>query len=109
MQLTIYIEALTFETIIGVLDHERTTPQTVIIDAEIAYEYRGIYLDYAQIARFFETTLQKKQFCTIEEALMQLSGSLKCNHASISSIKLKLSKPQIMGNCIPAVEIFKKY
>ena len=37
--MTIHIEALSFDVIIGLLDFERVTPQRVIIDIEASYSY----------------------------------------------------------------------
>ncbi|HIC09864.1 MAG TPA: dihydroneopterin aldolase, partial [Campylobacterales bacterium] len=37
----IYIENLTFSTIIGILEFERTTPQDVSIDIVLEYSYQN--------------------------------------------------------------------
>ena len=43
--MTIHIEALTFDVIIGLLDFERDRPQRVIIDIEASYDYKDILSD----------------------------------------------------------------
>ena len=44
--MTIHIESLTFETIIGLLDFEKERPQRVIIDLRASYDYEKEYLDH---------------------------------------------------------------
>lgn len=38
--MTIHIEDLRFQAIIGILDFERTTPQDVVVDLTIKYKYK---------------------------------------------------------------------
>ncbi|MDD5548667.1 MAG: dihydroneopterin aldolase, partial [Sulfurovaceae bacterium] len=46
--MTIHIENLSIQAIIGILDFEREKTQNIIIDLEIGYEYnKNVFLDYA--------------------------------------------------------------
>ena len=48
----IYIEQLTFKTIIGILPFERIKKQRVIIDITFDYKFeKGSFIDYSEIAQ----------------------------------------------------------
>jgi dihydroneopterin aldolase len=98
-KLQIFIEALTFECIIGILDFERTTPQKVIIDLRIDYNYDREFINYAEVAQLIEKTMQEEKFLLIEDALSFLSQKLKKNFLKIELLFLKITKPSIMPNC----------
>ncbi|QOG12621.1 dihydroneopterin aldolase [Arcobacter sp. FWKO B] len=94
----IYIEDLTFDCIIGVLEHERVTPQKIIVNFECEYEfYDGIYLDYATIADDIVDIVTKGEFKLLEEAIIAINDSLLKEY-NISDIKIKITKPDILPN-----------
>ncbi len=98
--MTIAIRALTFECIIGILDFERVTPQKVIVDAVITYDYvPGSFLDYAAVADHIKTQMRHGRFALIEEALDSLQNSLKTAFAAIKSLELTITKPDILPDC----------
>jgi len=99
----IFIEALTFTCIIGILDFERVQEQDVLIDIEIEYLYEKDFINYAQVAQLVEKSMQKEQFFLIEDALSFLSSKLKENFSTIDTLFLKISKPSIMPNCMVSV------
>jgi len=100
----IYIEDLKFQAIIGILDFERTTPQEVIVNLEITYDFQEQFINYAQVATLVTSTMQESKFLLIEDALQNLSQSLKKNFNAINRLKLKITKPDIMPNCKVSVE-----
>lgn len=101
----ILIENLTFETIIGILDFERLTPQQVQIDCRIDYPYsEGNFINYADVAAHIETTMQHEQFELIETALDRLSNSLKTLFPLINELSLTIKKPNILPNCTVGVQ-----
>lgn len=101
----IIIENLSFETIIGILDFERTTPQTVLIDCRVEYCYTSEqFINYADVAGHIETTMHREQFCLIEEALETLAASLKKAFPLIRNLTLSIRKPDILRNCTVGVE-----
>ena len=56
----IIIKDLTFETIVGILEKERHTPQKVILHVKIDYAYAGEnFIDYANVCTFFEPKCNK--------------------------------------------------
>lgn len=75
--MTIHIEALTFDVIIGLLESERHTPQSVIVDLHASYSYQNDqFLDYAQMVQDIQETLHKEQYYLLEEALLGLKHLL---------------------------------
>ena len=101
----ILIENLMFETVIGILDFERTTPQKVQIDCSIDYPYsEGNFINYADVATHIERTMQDKKFELIETALEILSDSLKTLFPMIAELSLTIRKPNILSNCTVGVQ-----
>ncbi len=97
MQIT--IASLTFDTIIGILEHERHTPQRVIIDCVIEYDFRGGYIDYAAVADRIKHIMIREKFELIEEALDALQRKIFSDHPNINTLSLKITKPDILGDC----------
>lgn len=103
--MTILIENLTFNSIIGILETERVTPQQVIIDCIITYHYtQNIFINYAEVSDHIQNSIQKNEFFLIEEAIQSLGTSLKIEFPSISTLSLTLRKPDILGNCTVGVQ-----
>lgn len=100
----ILIENLTFETIIGILDYERTSAQQVRIDCTIDYPYsEGNFINYAEVAEIIEETMNQKQFELIETALNVLESTLKQNFPLIEELTLTIRKPDILTKCTVGV------
>ena len=101
----ILIENLTFESIIGILEYERTTAQRVHIDCAIDYPYaEGHFINYAEVAELIEMTMHKEQFELIETALEFLSATLKKQFPLIKELSLTIKKPTILPNCSVGVQ-----
>ena len=107
--MTIVIEQLTFETIIGLLPKERLTPQRVIIDASLSVETELMALDYAKVAQEIQTIYDQKHFGTVEESLVFLSTFLKEAYPFLTTIWLKIIKPDILPHCRVGAILEKKY
>ena len=102
--MTISIDALTFEAIIGVLDFERTKPQTVIVDVKADYAYKDDeYIDYTQLIALIEQTIKNSQFLLLEEAIETLGKEIKQKFSTISTLYLKIAKPTIVDNATVAL------
>ncbi len=101
----ILIENLTFETIIGILDFERTAPQKVQIDCTLEYSYaHNNFINYAEVAQLIEITMHTERFELIETALEKLGFILKSNFPLIKTLVLTLRKPDILPNCTVGVQ-----
>lgn len=96
----ILIENLSFEAIIGILDFERTTPQKVVINCTIDYEFqKEHFINYAEVATHIESSIKKEKFLLLEDAILSLKSTLKEIFPLISTLSLKISKPDILQNC----------
>ncbi len=107
--MTILIKALSFETIIGILDIERIQKQRVSIDVTIDYEYAGTFINYADVSEHIKTAMHREQFTLIEEALLALKSSLKVDFPLIKSLTLQISKPDILPDCEVCVSEHYKF
>lgn len=102
--MTIHIDALTFDVIIGLLDFERKKPQHVIIDVEAAYHYSTQnFIDYAEIVQGIQNELKEKRYELLEDALLGLKTLLHHTYPNIEFLSIKIAKPDIMENCIVAL------
>jgi len=99
-KLTIEINNLTFKCIIGILDFERVTKQRVIINIKFDYTYKEDYfIDYSEVSSFVKKTMKKKQFKLLEESIIHLESELYKLY-KIRKLKIKISKPDILKDCI---------
>jgi len=101
----VYIENLTFDCIIGILDFERVTAQKVIINLSFEYEFsnKDEFVDYSKVSNDIETIMCEKKFELLEEAILYIEKYLN-NSYKIKNLKIKISKPDIMPNCIVSLE-----
>lgn len=98
--MTIHIEDLTFKVIIGLLDFERNIAQKVIINLEIAYDYKdNQFINYADIVTYIENKMKKERYTLLEDALLGLKTLLSSTYPQINKLKIKISKPDIIDNC----------
>jgi dihydroneopterin aldolase len=98
--MTIHIEDLNFECIIGLLDFEREIPQTLIINIEAEYNYKDSnFINYADMAVYIENLLKESSYFLLEEALLGLKILLFAQYPQIMRLYIKISKPDILKNC----------
>ncbi len=107
---TIYIENLKIEAIIGILDFEREKSQQIVAECSIDYTREGEkFIDYAVVARMIEEMLQKGQYFLIEDALDEIILAITDTFFTVKAVTLKLSKTEILANCIVSVKKTIKY
>ena len=98
------IKALTFDAIIGILESERHTAQTVIIDVKISYTFKDtVFINYADIANYITRTMQEERFELIETSIAYLQKTLHAKFPNIETLFLSIAKPDILDNCIVSV------
>ncbi|TNF44701.1 MAG: dihydroneopterin aldolase [Epsilonproteobacteria bacterium] len=98
--MTIHIEDLTFDVIIGLLDFERDRPQRVIIDLEASYDYsNNQFVDYADMVLLIQNELKEKRYELLENALIGLKEILYTTYPQLQTLSLKISKPDILPEC----------
>ena len=100
----ISINELSFYCIIGILEFEREKEQKVIIDLSFKYKFKdpSSFVDYALVSQDIEDIMKNKKFLLIEEAIIYLKDFLKEKY-KLKKIKIKISKPNILTNCIVSV------
>ena len=104
--LKINIEDLTFNCIIGILPFERDKEQKVVINISFEYFYKddgSNFIDYSKVVVLTEKIMIEKQFKLIEDAILFIRKELK-NKYKIENLKIKISKPDILPNCVVSVE-----
>jgi dihydroneopterin aldolase len=95
----IHIERLTVDTIIGILDFERTSKQTVIVETKINYNYtEESFIDYSIVINRIENLLKEREYMLLEDAIDDIGKSLISDYPQIISLYLKISKPNIIKN-----------
>jgi len=98
--MTIHIEDLTFDVIIGLLDFERDKPQRVIINLEACYDYSNDkFIDYADMVLLIQNKLKEKRYKLLENALLGLKEVLYTAYPQMNSLIIKISKPDIVPDC----------
>ena len=98
--MTIHIEDLTFDVIIGLLDFERDKPQRVIINLEASYDYSNDkFIDYADMVLLIQNELKEKRYELLENALLGLKDILYTTYPHLKTLSLKISKPDILPEC----------
>jgi len=105
---TIHVEDLKFQCIIGILDFERLKPQDVIVNISIEYEYQKEFLNYVKIVEIIKEMMIKSEFLLIEDALKSINLKLIKEFNAIKSIDLKITKPSILPDCKVSVSDYQK-
>jgi len=105
----IAIKELEFEAIIGILEFERKAPQRVKIECFIGYHDKKEYIDYAKVVEDIKSIMIEKKFLLIEDALDELIEILSQKYPQMKSIKLTISKPDIISECEVSVTKLKKF
>lgn len=96
----IEISDLTFNCIIGILDFERIKKQKVIINISFEYEYsKDLFIDYSEISTLVKKTMKEQKFLLLEDAILYIESLLQ-NSYKIYTLNIKISKPNILKNCI---------
>ena len=95
----IYIEDFSFKCIIGILDFERVKKQKVIVNLSFDYEFKdNLFINYAEVSDLIKTTMKKRKFLLLEDAIISLKEIIDTKY-SISNLKLKITKPDILKDC----------
>ena len=99
----IEIEQLTFKCIIGILDFERVKKQKVIINLSFDYDFgKDNFIDYSEVANLVKKSMKKNIFKLLEDAVKTIKKVLEDSY-TIKNLKLKISKPNILKDCIVSI------
>jgi dihydroneopterin aldolase len=97
--MTIHVEDLKFQCILGILDFERITPQDIIINLTLEYDYKDEFINYADIVQIIKKMMIKSKFELIEDALNSINLKLTKEYKVINNLNLKITKPSILPEC----------
>lgn len=104
--ITLHIENLRFEAIIGILEYERTAPQEVLVEAKIEYLYNEVeFLNYAQISQCLTQHIKTTHYDLLESALLGSAAELKKHFQAIRKLHLCIKKPSILAPSIVGASI----
>lgn len=107
--MTLLIEHLKVEAIIGILPEEREKAQTILVDGSFSYVFVGNYLDYVAIKELITQHLISERFGLLEEALVSLHRELKESFEELTEVNLTLKKPDILRDCLVGASLSKHY
>jgi len=107
--MTIHVEDLKFQCIIGILDFERETPQDIIINVSIEYQFGDNFIDYAKVTELIKKIVIEEKFLLIEDAIKNLSKKLKESFPQIDTLNIKITKPSILPDCKVSVSSIEKF
>lgn len=105
-KLEVNISDLRFKTIIGILPIERVDEQDVIIDIKFQYNFNQNskeFVDYSEISVLVEDIMNEKKYMLIEDAILDISKIILEKYEKILSFNIKITKPNIMKNCVVSV------
>jgi len=98
--MTIHVEDLTFDVIIGLLDFERDKPQRVIVNLEASYDYSDDqFINYADIVLLIKDKLKVERYTLLENALLGIKETVHTTYPHIETLSIKISKPDILSEC----------
>ncbi|BDQ26442.1 dihydroneopterin aldolase [Helicobacter heilmannii] len=93
--MTLSVQDYQIDAIIGVLESEQKTPQPLIVDLSIEYNYTPQNcLDYMDILEVVQNKLSTTKYGLLEEALSEISTWLKTCFPIITQVYMSIKKPQ---------------
>jgi len=109
--LTIHIKELSFEAIIGILEHERQTPQRVVLNIDMEYEYQeGRFINYATVAQELTQLIITGGYELLEEAIIAIEKHLTQQYQTLlKTLRIEIQKPDILDNCVVSLSQHKKF
>ena len=97
--MTLHVEDLRFQCILGILDFERVTPQDIIVNLTLDYNYKNGFINYADIIQIIKEMMIKEQYLLIEDALNAINLKLIKDYKAINALDIKITKPSILPDC----------
>lgn len=106
MYYEISLENLCFETIIGILPHERVNKQKIQIDSYFTYytHSKNDFLDYCLLKNFLQDSF-KQNFNLLEDALRYFLEEIPKRFPQITYFCIKITKLEIFNNCKVSMQI----
>lgn len=96
----IEIENLTFKCIIGILDFERVKKQKVIVNLSFDYDFNeNSFINYVEVVNLVKKAMKENKFELLEDAINIIKELLN-NKYTIKNLKIKITKPDILKDCL---------
>jgi len=76
--------------------------QIIIVDIELDYNYdkqKNLYIDYSKVTTDIQNIIIDGKFELIEQALIACKYYFKTKH-NVNNVDIKISKPDILSNCV---------
>ena len=94
------LKSLQVDCIVGVYDHERETPQTVMIDIDLDYDFAAVAgsdaigdaVDYDRVASGVTELVQRRAFQLIETMAEETAAMLLAQLAQVQMVRLEIRK-----------------
>ena len=114
------LRGMRFDCIIGILDHERTTPQPVELDVVLHFHMRRAAhegqithtIDYGRVVGELQFILVAARFLLLESAAEAIAAWLLCPPSldvprpQVEEVEVKLAKPRALaGRAVPEIVI----
>ena len=104
--ISVFVDNLEFDTIIGLLDFERLNSQKICVSMEFeACEF----VDYATVCEITQREFNENKFYKVEDALEYFAIKFKAIYPSLTKFYMKISKIEIVPNAIVGAKILKNY
>ncbi|MDH4065207.1 MAG: dihydroneopterin aldolase [Acidobacteriota bacterium] len=95
------LHGLRVECIVGIYEHERQTPQAVIVDIDLDYDFAaaaasdaiGDAIDYDGVARSIADLAQRRSFQLIETMAEETAALVFEQWPSVRRVRLEIRKP----------------
>lgn len=95
------LKSLHIDCIVGVYEHERTTPQRVVVDVEMDYDFEAAAqsdsiadaVDYAAVAQSVTELVQHRRFQLIETMAVETVSMLLATRPQLQAVRLEIRKP----------------
>ena len=104
--ISVFVDNLEFDTIIGLLDFERVNSQKICVSMEFeACEF----VDYATVCEITQREFNENKFYKVEDALEYFAIKFKATYPSLTKFYMNISKIEIVPNAIVGAKILKNY
>lgn len=103
---TVVIRDLCFDCIIGILPHERISPQPLLLDVDMVIDFSDSIasenvvdtVDYAEISAALEQIAVDGQFQLVETFAAKACAHVIEHYSRVEQVKMTVKKPQAVAN-----------
>lgn len=104
--ITIFVRNFEFDTIIGILSHERLKEQRVVVSASFRADE---FIDYSLVCNLIRNEMIRQKFYKVEDALEYFVDFFKQKFTSLNYLFMEIIKPDIIPVGIVGVSVEKYF